>query len=65
MSPIKVELQGPGGEEGKPKVINFRRMLLTKCQLEFEKDKKDDEVAERMEEAIKKAETVIQSVWCG
>ena len=55
MSPIKVEWVQ---EEGKTKSTNFRRMLLTKCQQEFEKDKKDDETIETMKEAIEKAETV-------
>ena len=55
MSPIKVEWVQ---EEGKTKSTNFRRMLLTKCQQEFEKDKKDDEIIETMKEAIEKAETV-------
>ncbi len=55
MSPIKVEWTT---EEGKPKVTNFRRMLLTKFQQEFEKDKKDDETLQKMREGISKAETV-------
>ena len=56
MSPIKVELMQ---EEGKPpKSTNFRRMLLTKCQQEFEKDKKDDETLEKMKEDIEKAASV-------
>ena len=55
MSPIKVEWVQ---EDGKTKSNNFRRMLLTKCQQEFEKDKKDDETIETMKEAIEKAETV-------
>ena len=36
----------------------FRRELLTKCQREFEKDKKDDEEREKMLAAINAAETV-------
>ena len=44
--------------EGKSKFTTFRRVLLTKCQLEFEKDKKDDEEREEMLTAIQKAETV-------
>ena len=50
-------------EEGKPKVITFRRVLLTKCQQEFEKDKKDDEDREKMLSAIKETEDV--SGLCG
>ena len=45
-------------EEGKTRQTNFRRMLLTKCQKEFEKDKKDDENLETMLKDIEKAETV-------
>lgn len=45
-------------EDGRTKLTNFRRMLLTKCQHEFEKDKKDDETLEKMNEAIEQAETV-------
>jgi len=55
MSPIKVEYQS---EDGKLKQTNFRRMLLTKCQKEFEKDKKDDEIRETMQKEIENAETV-------
>ena len=55
MSPIKVEYQS---EDGKAKQTNFRRMLLTKCQKEFEKDKKDDESIKLLEKEIERAETV-------
>ncbi len=70
MSPIKVEWET---EDGKPKVTNFRRMLLTKCQQEFEKDKKDDETLDKMREEITNAESVsdgetlgqwVLGVWC-
>ena len=56
MSTIKVEV--PPESEGKAKVITFRRVLLTKCQQEFEKDKKDDEEREKMLNAIKETEDV-------
>ena len=56
MSTIKVEV--PTEPEGKPKVITFRRVLLTKCQQEFEKDKRDDEERENMLNAIKETEDV-------
>ena len=56
MSTIKVDV--PAEPEGKPKVITFRRVLLTKCQQEFEKDKKDDEERENMLNAIKETEDV-------
>ena len=45
-------------EEGKTKTTNFRRMLLTKCQQEFEKDKQDDHTLEEMRDRITMAETV-------
>ncbi len=54
MSPIKVEME----VEGKVKSTNFRRMLLTKCLQEFEKDKKDDETLEAMQKSIAEAKTV-------
>ena len=56
MSTIKVEVATE--PEGKTKVITFRRVLLTKCQQEFEKDKKDDEEREKMLDAIKETEDV-------
>ena len=56
MSVIKVE--APAGEDGKAKVVTFRRVLLTKCQQEFEKDKKDDEDREKMLTAIKETDEV-------
>ena len=40
------------------KTNNFRRVLLTKCQQEFEKDMKDDEEREQMLQAIEDADTV-------
>ena len=55
MSTIKVEVIP---EEGKAKVVTFRRVLLTKCQQEFEKDKKDDDDREKMLNAIKETEDV-------
>ena len=45
-------------QDGKTKFTTFRRVLLTKCQQEFEKDKKDDETREEVEAAIENAETV-------
>ena len=59
MSTIKVEVIP---EEGKAKVVTFRRVLLTKCQQEFEKDKKDDEDRENMLNAIKETEDVSSSL---
>lgn len=54
LSPIKVEVM----VEGKSKFTTFRRVLLTKCQQEFEKDKKDDEERDEMLTNIQNAETV-------
>ena len=53
MSPLKVEWE----EEGKPKHTNFRRELLTKCQAEFERDKKDDEEHDQKQKAVDEAAT--------
>ena len=36
----------------------FRRELLTRCQKEFEKDKRDDETKEEMLKAIEEAAPV-------
>ena len=55
MSPIKVEWVA---EDGNIRSNNFRRMLLTKCQKEFQKDKKDDESVKSMLADIKTTETV-------
>ena len=55
MTPIKVDVIV---EEGKIKCTNFRRMLLTKCQHEFEKDKQDDATLEEMHDKSTKAESV-------
>ena len=45
-------------EDGKAKQTNFRRMLLTKCQKEFEKGNMDDKSRESMQREIDNAETV-------
>ena len=55
LSPRKVEWTT---EDGTKKHTNFRRVLLTKCQQEFEKDKKDDEDVDNMQKAVDDAETV-------
>ena len=56
MSTIKVEV--PTEAEGRARVITFRRVLLTKFQQEFEKDKRDDEEREYKLNAIKETEDV-------
>ena len=45
-------------EDGTPKMKSFRALLLTKCQEEFEKDKKDDEELEKLKQAMEEAKTV-------
>ena len=37
---------------------SFRALLLTKCQEEFENDKKDDEELEKLKQAMEEAPTV-------
>ena len=44
-------------EDGKA-VVNFRKLLLNRCQKEFEKDKDKDDVLLQMKKAIEEAETV-------
>ena len=51
-------MEVPTEAEGRAKVITFRHVLLTRCQQEFEKDKKDDEEREKMLIAIKETEDV-------
>ena len=53
-------------EDGTPKMKSFRALLLTKCQEEFEKDKKDDEELDRLKQAMEDAQTVRSGcVWGG
>lgn len=43
----------------KPTVtVNFRKLLLNRCQKEFEKDKDDDEVFEKKQKEMDEAATV-------
>ena len=51
LSPVRVEWT----QDGKTKFTTFRRVLLTKCQQEFEKD---DDTHKEMMAAIENAETV-------
>ena len=46
------------GEDGQLKMKSFRALLLTKCQQEFEKDKKEDEDLEKLKAAIDSVESV-------
>jgi translation initiation factor 4G len=46
----------------KPTVtVNFRKLLLNRCQKEFEKDKDDDEVFEKKQKEMDEAATVRKS----
>ena len=60
MSTIKVE-QPPSEEGGKARILTFRRVLLSKCQQEFERDKRDDKERETMLSAIKETDDVSDS----
>ena len=55
LSPVKVDWTAT---DGKPRSTNFRRVVLTKCQKEFEKGKKDDDNRQQMLKAIEEADTV-------
>jgi hypothetical protein len=47
----------------KPTVtVNFRKLLLNRCQKEFEKDKDDDEVFEKKQKEMDEAATVRECV---
>ena len=53
-------------EDGTPKMKSFRALLLTKCQEEFEKDKKDDEELNMLKQAMEEAKTVRKVLmWSG
>ena len=52
--------------EGKPQTITFRRLLLSRCQQEFEKDMQEDEERETMQKGVETAETVSHvTITCG
>ena len=52
-----IQLKVPTTE--KPTVtVNFRKLLLNRCQKEFEKDKDDDEVFEKKQKEMDEAATV-------
>ena len=44
---------------------SFRVFLLTKCQEEFEKDKKDDEELDKLKQAVEEARTVRMGCYDG
>eukprot|EP00731_Ephydatia_muelleri_P015427 Em0008g1147a len=54
LAPLAVETVNA---EGKPQAVTFRRLLLTKCQQEFEKDMQEDEERETMQKGVETAET--------
>ena len=58
--PVQTKVEVVKVEDGKETQSHttFRRELLTKCQREFEKDKKDDEEREKMLTDINEAATV-------
>ncbi|KAM3615524.1 uncharacterized protein V6R79_003497 [Siganus canaliculatus] len=43
---LKVQTEKPGG------TVNFRQLLLNRCQKEFEKDKDDDEIFEKKQKEL-------------
>ena len=55
LAPVTVETVN---QEGKPQVVTFMHLLLTKCQQEFKKDKQEDEERETMQKGVEAAETV-------
>ena len=55
LAPLAVETVNA---EGKPETVTFRRLLLTKCQQEFEKDMQEDEERKTMQKGVETAETV-------
>ena len=44
--------------EGKPETITFKRLLLSQCQQEFEKNMQEDEERKTMQKGVETAETV-------
>ena len=63
LAPLVVETVNA---EGKPQTITFKRLLLTKCQQEFEKDMQEDEERETMQKGVETTETVSHvTIPCG
>ena len=55
--PVHVQLKVPTTD--KPNnTVNFRKLLLNRCQKEFEKDKVDDVVFERKQKELDSAASV-------
>ena len=55
---IKVQVADRKESGGKVESVSFRKLLLTKCQKEFEKDKTDELGLEELQKAISEAKTV-------
>lgn len=56
-SPLLPQLKVPTTD--KPTVtVNFRKLLLNRCQKEFEKDKDDDEIFEKRQKEMDDASAV-------
>ena len=60
MSTMKVKCTA---EDGGPRVITFRHVLLSKLQQEFEKDKEDDEEREGLLRAIEATQDVSSTMY--
>lgn len=43
--------------------VNFRKLLLNRCQKEFEKDQDDDEIFEKKQKEIEAAKDVRNSIF--
>ena len=57
MSTVQIQLKVPMTD--KPNTtVNFRKLLLNRCQKEFEKDKVDDVVFERKQKELDSAASV-------
>lgn len=58
-SPLHLSLQLKVPTTDKPTVtVNFRKLLLNRCQKEFEKDKDDDEIFEKRQKEMDDASAV-------
>ena len=53
LAPLAVSTVNPKG-----RTITFKRLLVTKCQQEFEKDMQEDEERKTMQKGVETAETV-------
>lgn len=44
--------------------VNFRKLLLNRCQKEFEKDQDDDEIFEKKQKELEAAKDVRNMIFC-